>query len=653
MPRAITITFDDGTTHSYQNVPDSVTPDQVEQRASSEFSGKKVTNIDGDKGVPRETAGFGSRVHDTESGILSGFAGLVGLPADTALNVYDLAKAGIGTAQGAITGKTPSAIFDPTNRANIPLTAEWNRNQLDKLPITETTVQHPEDAASRYLNAAAQTVPFVAAGASASSLPNIARAGIAALTGSAATQLAKDNGVGPIGQTLAGLAGGLAPTGLESVANLLGKTVSNVIKPITKAGQQEIAANVLQDQASDPIKALQNLQNSQEIISGSPRTTGPASKDAGLLGLEKGMRNKNMSAFSNIVSEQNTVQQDAISNLVGNPQIIKDLKRVRDAQTDPMREAAFSNSVATDSTPIIAKIDEIMASPAGKRETISKTMEWAKNLIGSETDPASLYEIRKDLQLAQRGKLQPSSPNAPAASILALAKGQLGDVINSLDSTIENAAPGFKAYLERYKQLSVPIDQAKVLQEIQRRAQTQNYDNFSQQSFISAAQFGKAVDSAKAGTLFKNQPSLTTDQFEQLRAIRADIRDGQAINSRLIKPAGSDTFQNLSIAQAIGGGIAAQHPMMKIISSPLSWLYKAGGTDPAVNEILTNAMLDPKLAASLLTKATPKSVQTFSQSLKIKAMSGVLGTAAQLSATQSKWQEDKSTQQEDQQSVRQ
>jgi len=46
MPRNITVTLDDGTQHSYQNVPDDVTPEQVTQRAQQEFD-KGVTSIDG------------------------------------------------------------------------------------------------------------------------------------------------------------------------------------------------------------------------------------------------------------------------------------------------------------------------------------------------------------------------------------------------------------------------------------------------------------------------------------------------------------------------------------------------------------------------------------------------------------------------------
>jgi len=42
----ITVTFADGTPHTYNNVPDDVTPDQIEQRAASDFQGRKVISLD-------------------------------------------------------------------------------------------------------------------------------------------------------------------------------------------------------------------------------------------------------------------------------------------------------------------------------------------------------------------------------------------------------------------------------------------------------------------------------------------------------------------------------------------------------------------------------------------------------------------------------
>ena len=70
MPRNITVTFDDGSTHVYQNTPDGVTPEQVTERAAKEF-GKGVSSLDGGK-----KAG-GSVIGDLAAGAVRG-AGSIG-----------------------------------------------------------------------------------------------------------------------------------------------------------------------------------------------------------------------------------------------------------------------------------------------------------------------------------------------------------------------------------------------------------------------------------------------------------------------------------------------------------------------------------------------------------------------------------------------
>jgi hypothetical protein len=47
MARDITVTFDDGSSHVYNNAPDDITFDKALARAQSEFKGRAVTNIDG------------------------------------------------------------------------------------------------------------------------------------------------------------------------------------------------------------------------------------------------------------------------------------------------------------------------------------------------------------------------------------------------------------------------------------------------------------------------------------------------------------------------------------------------------------------------------------------------------------------------------
>lgn len=56
MPRDVTVTFDDQSSHIYQGVPDTATPEQVTQRATSDFPGKQVVHLDGGKGAAAPTA---------------------------------------------------------------------------------------------------------------------------------------------------------------------------------------------------------------------------------------------------------------------------------------------------------------------------------------------------------------------------------------------------------------------------------------------------------------------------------------------------------------------------------------------------------------------------------------------------------------------
>lgn len=527
-----------------------------------------------------------------------------------------------------LTGRTPQQLGTAlTNRLfGTHIVAPQSSSQMLSDALTRAGAPTPstpgEQLASAGIRGATGALALGGLGG-VTGVPNAIRAGASGATGSLASEYARQQGAGPGGQTLAGLVGGFAPSALEEGARAAGRVASNIVSPLTRTGQENIAGRVLATQATDPQTAAANLDAAQPVVPNSPRNAGEASQDLGLLALEKGLRGRNPADFGQRISEQNAARQAELANVAGTPQELAAAKAARDAATGPMREAALGAGGTADIAPVHATIDSILQSPAGARETVSKSLQWAKGLIGDQTDPASLYEIRKDLQLAQMGKLQPSSQNAPNASTLAQARGQLGQVVSSLDDSIEQAAPGFKAYLQRYKELSQPIDQMKVVQEIQKRSQLQSMDITTGDQFLGNAKFGQVLDKA----IEKSGQKLTPDQIERLNAIRTDLQYGQAINSPLIKAPGSDTFQNLSIAQAIGMGGTGAHPIAQVLTKPLAWVYKLAGTDKSVNDVLVHAMLDPKLASAMLKRATPASVGAFSGRLRAATL-GVSGGLA-------------------------
>jgi hypothetical protein len=100
---------------------------------------------------------------------------------------------------------------------------------------------------------------------------------------------------------------------------------------------------------------------------------------------------------------------------------------------------------------------------------------------------------------------------------------------------------------------------------------------------------------------------LTSDQVSGLDAISRALKD-QAQTA--VKVAGSDTGRNLatrSIVDALLWKGAGEAPFLAPLRKTLGLVY--GGANEKALERLTEVMLDPKLAAALMKKATPGNVQ--------------------------------------------
>lgn len=116
MPRNITIKFEDGSSHIYENAPDDATPEQVYARAQKDFAAKKVVHLDGGKSQQRAEIpggglaadrnvgkkelvkqedflkGVGEAALSTGTGMIAGVAGPVLAGVDRLLNGGDWEK---------------------------------------------------------------------------------------------------------------------------------------------------------------------------------------------------------------------------------------------------------------------------------------------------------------------------------------------------------------------------------------------------------------------------------------------------------------------------------------------------------------------------------------------------------------------------------
>lgn len=579
------------------------------------------------------------------------FASKVGLRSEPPASTQDTilrntALAGRAVGQGVFS--TLSAVPDALIGAENAVTGGINKVFGTNIPQAETYSQtfsraldqagafQPETKGEKLASAGIQGGAGALSGAgilnAATKAPamiensaNATRVALSGASGGVSAEVARQKGIGPIGQFVANLVGSLAPGAVEAGARAIiaaPKVATTLAQPLTRQGQEQVAANVLANQAEDPQAAEAALQAHQDIVPGSQTTTGPASRDIGLLATEKALRGRNPVPFGVRNSEQNLARQQALDSVAGTPSDIAAAKAARDATTGPMREASLNAGGTVDVAPVMSEIDATLAGPIGKRDVSSQALTWVKAKLEGETDPAKLYAVRQDIGDAMAGKLGGDQ------SKFRLARSQLMDVRANLDDAIEAAAPGFKAYLDRYASMSKPIDQMKALQYIQTKSALTSSDITTGRDFLSPAKFARNLQSAA-----EDGVKLTPDQAQVVNAVKSDLDMGAAINSPLIRASGSDTFQNLSIANAIGSGAAKGnlHPALIALTKPLKWLYKA--PDEQITEILTQAMLDPKLAARLLQRATPNTVSQVSSQLRQLAIANGIAITSGAVAT--------------------
>jgi len=432
--------------------------------------------------------------------------------------------------------------------------------------------------------------------------------------------------VGAGGQLgLAMLGGMVAPSATSTAIPAAGRAVRETVRPFTEAGREVIAGNVLRQLSNAPETAVTRMQEFQPAIPGYKPTTAQASRDVGLISAETPIRALDVTGkFAAQASEANKARMAILDRLAKDQDAVTSAIAKREEVTAPLRESAFAASTQTPEqiqsaiTLVVNKqIDDILASPAGKRSTVINAMNFAKNSVNRADSVQALYEVRKDLRAAAQGLLDKEG------SAYSQAKGQLETVIRTVDDVIDSSAPGYKDYLNAYSQSSKGIEKLEAAQTFRGKVLSTIPDPINVGQFmISQPNFTRAIRAAAKET------DLSPMQVRVLERVGKDIDSG--VLNRSGRVPGSDTFKNLSTANVIGGIIGKQMfgevpAAANKVVAPLNWLYN--GTDDQIRELLVDAMLDPKLAAKLMTKATTTNIEPISKELQRKALNLGYGAA--------------------------
>lgn len=456
--------------------------------------------------------------------------------------------------------------------------------------------------------------------------------GAAATAGALASGAARESDVGPLGQTLGALAGSITAGGAVGSAPILARTAKESVRPFTQAGREVITGNVLRNLASDAEQAIKAGESYTPRIGGYTPTTAQATRDIGLINAETAIKGLDVTGgrFATQALEANRAQMAILNRLAKDEDALTAALKKRDEVTSPLREQAFANSTVDPDTfqsgialTVNKTIDDILASPVGKRQTVISVMKDAKDDIARASTPAELYEIRKDLRAAAQGLLDKSAKDGPTSGAYRAAKPQLESVIRAVDDAIEAGATGYKDYLSKYAASSKGIERLEAAQQFKSKVLSTTPDPSRANDYlISQPKFLNAIRSAEKDT------NLSKTQLAVLKMVAEDLDSG--VLPRATKVAGSDTFKNMSTANVIGGLIGKQMfgdvpPALQKVAAPMNWLYN--GTDDAIRELLVNAMLDPKLAATLMKKASVMTVEPLNRELQRKALALGYGAA--------------------------
>ncbi len=439
-----------------------------------------------------------------------------------------------------------------------------------------------------------------------------------ATTGATASQGVRDAGGGPLLQALAGFVGGATPYGLVEGTKALARGSRALVEPFTEAGRNQVVGRTLNQTASDPVKAQANLAAAKEIVPGSKPTVAEVSKDYGLISAQRAARTRSPEEFALRSSQQNTARQEYLDVAAKDQPALTAAITRRDKVTTNLRELAFNQAKgkAVDSGSITANIDKMLKSPDNAGSRTQQALKYAKDEVAGKDDIRSLYAVRKEISDVIAGKVDSEK------SFLRYTGGELIKVRELIDDAIQSVAPAWKPYLTKYRQLSKPIERMEAIQEAQGKAGLASSDALTGREVLSQAKFKtQAKALAEAGVLTKGQRT-------RVQQIADDLDRGMSINDPNIRAIGSNTTQDMTAANVIGQALGSTKlsPFIKTITRPLQWIYRV--PEQQLQDLLTEAMLDPATASALMKGATGANLAQVSKLLRQRFQASVAGTTA-------------------------
>jgi hypothetical protein len=429
-----------------------------------------------------------------------------------------------------------------------------------------------------------------------------------------------------LANTALGSVFGAATPLMGKAGDVVARAGKSLVEPFYKMGQNEILGRALRQLAgNDAETAIANMRKAKPLVAGSQPTLAEAAQIPSLAAAQRAALNASeiaMNALTNRKKAQNIARIEAIENIKPPKEAIAELREK--ATEDLYNRANAQKVIATD------EIKDLLSRPS-----MEKAIERAKKLAKEKGED---LEFTKEIPAMASSILDATGKplgNIPATEGSLLGKaahyikrglddltnypqehGISGSELSAIKDTkkqflnaIETQLPTYKAARETYAELSKPISQADIIEEIGKSANFRG--NLTPASLARALQDKTAQKvTGQVGATLEN--TLSPNQMNVLQNIKQDL-----LNSDFAETAGrgvgSDTMQKLAYSNMLNQlnlptllrrhGLSATLGNIAARASDVAY----GGANKQLTNQMAEAFLDPKKAAALMKLAAKSS----------------------------------------------
>lgn len=410
--------------------------------------------------------------------------------------------------------------------------------------------------------------------------------------------------------------GALAGTAGEAGGRVLSAAYGGAkaaVEPLWQSGRERILKRTIDRFATDPNKVRAAVQNPVEYVAGVKPTLAEATMDPGIAQLQRGAASASSdvaSALAESRGRQFAGYKGVLDDLAGNDGRMEFFTANRKAAADDLYTKARAAGL-TSSKELDAQAGQLMKKPVIQEAIV----EARRKALNEGIDIANPTGSVKGMEYIVRA----IDDKISAAGIDD--KRVLMNVKDEILGYLEKASPKFMEARDTFKQMSRPINQMNVAQQLRNTALPALTD-FSEGSLarVNANSYANALRNADAtarkATGLKGatmESVMDPSQMAQINGIGQDMARYAAAQD-LAKVPGSPTAQYLGaqnvVRQFLGPlGIpqsAADSMAGRLVTGLMGFPFKM--TQSQTEQLLARALTDPATAAKILAAKDPKTI---------------------------------------------